>query len=116
MPICASTFNRRVEICEMVKSAPNALNERVLIAQPIAPPIWAGVNNRAAQERTGAGRTEGSVADVFTVRYSALTASISARHVIRYNGRVYDLKPPVEVGYREAFDILGEARADNAGA
>lgn len=116
MPIPAGRFDRKIEVCKMVKGSPNSLNERVLVAQPIAPPIWAGVNHRAALERTAAARTGGEITDVFTVRYSSLTASIDATHVIRYGGRVYNIRPPVEVGRREAFDILGEARADNAGA
>ena len=114
MPICASVFNRRIEIFRLELSAPNALNERVPVLVSVGK-VWAGVNNRSAVERVRASRPEGSVSDVFTVRYTARTAAITAAYVIRYQGQDYNLSPPVEIGMREAFDILGEARAANEG-
>ncbi len=112
--IPTTAYDRRIEIWRYVMGSANAFNEAELTPQKVCD-AWASVSNKAALERLGVAKTEAMTTEVFTVRYCAAHAAVAAdSYFIRFNGRDYNVRPPVEVGYREALDILAEARADDA--
>lgn len=70
--------------------------------------VWAEVTQVQASERFGAEQMTSERVLSFKIDY---IPGISAKtHRIKYEGEVYDISPPQEVGRREAWLIAGTAQ------
>lgn len=75
-------------------------------------PVWAAKKDISDGERWRAQAVAAMITTRFQVRYSPLTASITAKDRLTCNGREYDITGIKDIGRREGFEITASARAD----
>lgn len=66
----------------------------------------------SAREVLAAAEIQAIVTDVFVVRWSATTATITPEDRLVYQGREYNLAEATEMGRREGMMLRGSARAE----
>ena len=74
------------------------------------PAEWLPANTREAYQAQQ--RLASYIDGVFRIRYRARPQPDTQRIV--FDGRTYDIKPPIELGLREGWDIPAVARAEGA--
>lgn len=66
----------------------------------------------SAREVLAAAEIQATVRDVFVVRWSTATATITPEDRLVYEGREYNLAEATEIGRREGMMLRGSARAE----
>lgn len=74
--------------------------------------VWASWRRASAREQLAAAEIQAAVTDVFIVRWSATTATITPEDRLVYQGREYNLAEATEIGRREGMLLRGSARAE----
>jgi SPP1 family predicted phage head-tail adaptor len=88
-------------------STGEALVDWTAIAESL-PAEWLPANTREAYQAQQ--RLAAYIDGVFRIRYRARPQPDTQRIV--FDGRTYDIKPPIELGLREGWDIPAVARAE----
>jgi SPP1 family predicted phage head-tail adaptor len=75
-------------------------------------PVWASKTDVSDGERYRANEVSASVTARFVVRYSPFTASITPADRMVCAGREYDITNIKEIGRREGLEMTASARGD----
>lgn len=74
--------------------------------------VWASKRDVSDSERWAAGQVQAHITTRFQVRYSTMTAGMTAQDRVSCEGKTYDIVAVKEIGRREGIEISGAARAD----
>ncbi len=74
--------------------------------------VRASWRRASAREQLAAAEIQATVTDVFIMRWSATTATITPVDRAFYQGREYNLAEATEIGRREGMMLRGSARAE----
>ena len=69
--------------------------------------VWASVKPVKSSEKFTESQTDAVLELEFKIRYRS---DIEAKMQIVYNGKNFDIKPPMEIGRREGLRIIGTAK------
>lgn len=111
MGLAAGDLDRRITILRAAKAQDPGSGEEIETWAPLAT-VWASWRRASAREQLAAAEISAEVTDVFTVRFSSVTRTITPKDRVRYDGREYNLAECTEHGYREGMVLRGSARAD----
>lgn len=106
----AGRFDGRVAILRAT-TAVNAFNEPVPTWSTLAT-VWADARPVSDGERWSAGQTLADQVIRFTVRWSTLSASITPKDRLLFQGRTYDIQGVKSVGRNSMREITATARAE----
>lgn len=106
----AGSLDRRVTILRAT-NARNSFNEQVATWNTVAT-VWAAVAPISDGERLRAGESLATRKHRFTVRHSALMATVDTRDRLKFEGREFDVNGVKELGRREGYEITATARAE----
>jgi SPP1 family predicted phage head-tail adaptor len=101
-------MNRRVQLCRRGVARDTSTGEDLGAWSPFAT-VWAAVKPVTGRESWAAQQRFAEIDTVFTMRWRA-DVDVEVRVV--YEGRAYDVTAALEVGNREALDVLATARAE----
>jgi SPP1 family predicted phage head-tail adaptor len=114
----AGSLDRRITILRASVSR-NSFNEELPTWNPMATvwagavPVSAGAGGAWAGERQRAGETLATSKYRFTVRHSAMAATVDPRDRIKFEDRLFDVNGVKEIGRREGYEITATARAEH---
>lgn len=74
--------------------------------------VWASWRRASARETLAAAELSAQVTDIFEVRWSAVTATVTPLDRVLYNGRTYDIAEATEIPRRKGMMLRGSARAE----
>ncbi len=107
----AGSLDRRITILRASVSR-NSFNEELPTWNPMAT-VWAGAVPVSDGERQRAGETLATSKYRFTVRHSAMVATVDPRDRIKFGDRLFDVNGVKEIGRREGYEITATARAEH---
>lgn len=107
----AGDLDRRITILRAVKVTDPASGQEVETWIDLAT-IWASWRRATAREQLAAAEISAEVTDVFRIRWSSVTRSITPEDRVLYNGREYNLVEATEIGRHEGMMLRGNARAE----
>jgi len=106
----AGDLDREIYLQRAVKTT-NAETGEEVIAYPTSERVWAQwLPGTTREGYLAAQRLEGTIDGVFRIYFRDDIAADT--HRVVWNGRVFDLKPPAEIGYREGLELPVVARAE----
>lgn len=106
----AGQLDHRVTIRRAVVER-NAFNEAVDVWHDLVT-VWAMRRDASAAESYRAHEVDAEITTRFTIRWSALAATIDPRDRIRFRGAEYNITAVRDVGRREWREIDAVARAE----
>lgn len=74
--------------------------------------VWASKADISDGERWRAGQVQAHVTTRFRLRWSSVTAGLTAKDRVTCEGRTYDIVAVKEIGRREGVEITAAARTD----
>lgn len=105
------SLDRKITIQRATVTQDAEFNEPEETWEDLYANLWAGKRSKSGQEAFSEDQEVASEVLVFTVRYRKVLATDR----VLYEGRTYDILPPlVEVGRRQFLEITAKAR-DNEG-
>lgn len=107
----AGELDRRITILRAVKVSDPASGQEVETWVDLKH-LWASWRRASAREQLAAAEISAEVTDVFRVRWSSTTRTITPEDRVYYNGREYNLVEATEIGRREGMMLRGNARAE----
>lgn len=107
----AGSLDRRITILRASVSR-NSFNEELPTWNPMAT-VAAGAVPVSDGERQRAGETLATSKYRFTVRHSAMAATVDPRDRIKFEDRLFDVNGVKEIGRREGYEITATARAEH---
>lgn len=112
--IPAGSLNRTITLQTATKTQDLESGEELIdwtaITPVTLPAAWLPGNTREAYQAQQ--RLAAYIDGVFRIRYRERPSPENNRIV--FDGRTYDLKPPIELGLREGWDIPAVARAEGS--
>jgi SPP1 family predicted phage head-tail adaptor len=106
----AGQLDRRIVI-EQLGDTRDEFNEPVQTWTTLVE-VWAGFREFSNAEAVLADAQRANVVGQFTIRYSALAATVNARHRIRYGGQVWNIRSVTEFGRKEFYRLQAVAADD----
>ncbi|MEO9299957.1 phage head closure protein [Devosia alba] len=106
----AGKLDRRITL-ERYGISYNSDNEPIEGYTAIAT-VWASWRRASAREQLAAAEIQATVTDVFVMRWSTTTASVTPMDRVVYYGRTYNIAEATEIGRREGVMLRGSAMAD----
>lgn len=104
-------LDRRVTIRRATLSQDPGSGEMVETWADLAT-VFASWRRASARETLAAAEVSAEVTDVFTVRWSSVTGSVTPKDRVVYEGKTYNISEASEIGRREGVMIRGAARAE----
>lgn len=74
--------------------------------------VWASWRRASAREQLAAAELSAEITDIFEVRYSSKTKTITPEDRIVYEGRAYNIVEATEIDRRKGMRLRGNARAE----
>lgn len=106
----AGRLNRRVTLLRET-TAENEFGEYVETWAPVGV-VWASFTPVSDAERVRSAEVAAMITARFVLRWSALSASLTPNDRLRFDGRDFNVVATKELGYREAVEVSGQARAE----
>lgn len=109
--IRSGDLDRRITILRATTVTDPGSGQQIETWGPLAT-VWASWRRASAREQLAASEISAEVTDVFTVRWTETTATITPLDRVEYQGRKYNLAEATELGRREGMVLRGTARAE----
>ncbi|WDR05634.1 phage head closure protein [Devosia rhodophyticola] len=74
--------------------------------------VWASWRRASAREQLAAAEIQATVTDIFVVRWSTTTATVTPMDRLVYNERTYNIAEATEIGRHEGVMLRGSAMAE----
>lgn len=98
----AGKLRRRVEIQkDRGPSDPPAATGETVDRWVTVTTVWASIEPLRAREYFEAAQTKADTTHLVTMRYSSLTAGLTAKHRLKWDGRYYYLQPARNLGMQD---------------
>lgn len=106
----AGALDRRIAL-QRATMTRDAFNEPVYAWSTLAT-VWASKTDVSDRERLTSAEVAAEISTRFRVRWSSVTASLTPKDRVSYDGKNYDIVSVKEISRRAGVEISAVARAD----